>query len=802
MTRHQSRAASPTGLREGVAGRCGVRMPATSTRPVGDAALLVALFCAVLFAPVRTFAVTEIDVPMFAGGFGTAFFEDSARRFEALRPDVKVHLYGDPRMWDQVRVRVLSGDYPDATTAALYWPNLIHAGKMLDLKPYLDRPSWDGDAKWGDTFVPGSLAAWEIDGGLYGLPLMNSAWVLYYNKGLFRAHGWTPPRTWEEFLALAERMRRAGVAPMSLPGVYMRYGDSITNAAYYSLVGPAGWKDFQRYVPGTRANAKFYRAADLARRITNEFMLTGWEGMTHTSAQLAFLDGRCAMTISGTWMVHEMEGKFPPGFELGAINLPVFADGIGDSTATQSGSDYFFVFASGDPARVRATVDFLRYLTSRERTDSAVRAIDSPVAVKGVPVDRFSPQMREAGQIVSLARDTYSAPERMLVPPSYAQALNDARQELFNGRITGEQYGARLEAALLADRARAANPTSVKIRHAGATTVLLAVMAGLVLWLGWRMRRRRSAKTEAAVEGGYFAPLRVGLAAGFVGPALVLFGAVVVLPGLASFVWAFTGWDGIGARQWVGWFNFKALLLESDAFWSALRNNLYLMVVPTLVVVPLSLLFACLIHRGVWGAKTFRALFLFPNLLGGIAATLLWMNAYDPHTGIVNGGLVALGNALDVDWLRSFAAYPWLSPDHLYRSLIPIYIWMACGFNLILYLAAMEGIDPQLYEAAEMDGAPAWRQFFAITIPMIWEVLVVSAVFIVIGGLNAFELVWLLTSQDPITSSHTLSTLMVTTMFQDFQVGRATAVAVMMFLFVIIGSAAVMRGLKRDTIDT
>ena len=801
MIAKQRSAASPTGVLDSVGGATS-RKGATLRKPPDGAVL----FCLVLFAfasaPLRARAVTEIDVPMFAGGYGTAFFEESARKFEALRPDVKVHLYGDPRIWDQVRVRVLSGDLPDATTAPLNWRKLIRAGKMLDLTPFLAGPNWENDAHWGDTFTPGSLAVWQIEGGSYGLPLMNSAWVLYYNKALFRAHGWAPPRTWEEFMMLGEKMRRAGVAPLSLPGVYMRYGDSITNAAYYSLVGPAGWSAFTRYDRGTRANPKFYRAADAARRITHDFLLNGWEGMTHTSAQLAFLEGRCAMTISGTWMVHEMAGKFPEGFELGAVNLPVFADGIGDATATQSGSDFFYVFANGDRARERACVDFLRYLTSRERADAAVRAVDTPVAVKGVPINRFSPQMREAGKIVASARDTYSEPARMLVPPGYAQALNDARQELFSGRITGQQYGQRLEAALVADHARDANPLNVEIRHGRATAILLIVLAAVVLWLGWRMRSKRSARIEAAVDGGYFAPLRVGLAAGFVGPAFALFAGVVILPGFAAFVWAFTGWDGIGAREWVGWFNFKALLLEGDVFWSALGNNLYLMIVPTVVVVPLALLFACLIHRGVWGAKTFRALFLFPNLLGGIAATLLWMNAYDPHTGFVNESFVAFGNLVDSAWLRSFAAYPWLSPDHLYRSLIPIYIWMACGFNLILYLAAMEGIDPQLYEAAEIDGASAWRQFFAITIPMIWEVLVVSAVFIVIGGLNAFELVWLLTSQDPITSSHTLSTLMVTTMFQDFQVGRATAVAVMMFLFVIIGSAAVMRGLKREAVDT
>ncbi len=143
----------------------------------------------------------------------------------------------------------------------------------------------------------------------------------------------------------------------------------------------------------------------------------------------------------------------------------------------------------------------------------------------------------------------------------------------------------------------------------------------------------------------------------------------------------------------------------------------------------------------------------------------------------------------------------WLAQGHLYGALLPIYLWMACGFNLVLYLAAMEGIPADLYEAAELEGASPARQFFSITLPLIWDVLVVSAVFLVIGGLNAFEMIWLLTSQDPASGSHTLSTLMVSTMFQEFQIGRATAIAVVMFLLVLAGSAAVMRALKRETVE-
>jgi ABC-type sugar transport system permease subunit len=207
-----------------------------------------------------------------------------------------------------------------------------------------------------------------------------------------------------------------------------------------------------------------------------------------------------------------------------------------------------------------------------------------------------------------------------------------------------------------------------------------------------------------------------------------------------------------------------------------------------------ALFFAAQIHRGVWGASFFRVVLLFPNLLGGIAASLLWLNAYQPHGGLVNAALVRLGFA-------GFADFAWLSQAHLYGALIPIYLWMACGFNLVLYLAAMQGIPAELYEAAELEGASPARQFFTITLPLIREVLVVSAVFLVIGGLNAFELVWLLTAQNPASSTHTLGTLMVSTMFQEMQIGRATAVAAVLFVLVLAGSATVMRALRRETVE-
>jgi raffinose/stachyose/melibiose transport system permease protein len=641
-----------------------------------------------------------------------------------------------------------------------------------------------------------------VDGRVYGLPFAYSCWSIFYNRGMFRAHGWREPRTWDEFFSLCDRIRAAGIAPLSLPGTRGLYPDAFLRAAYYNLAGAPGWDALNRLAPGARTDPRYVRAASVLQRVIRSAAQGGWEGATHTGAELAFLDGRAAMTVSGSWMLNEMEGRIPANFELGTMNFPVFPDGVADPGAIQTGSDCFFVFSTGDARHIRQTVDFLRFLTSRARAEAFVRRTESPVAVRGVPLGAYSGRLSETAAMIARAHEAFNMPQTMLQTPAVRQALTDERMRLMTGEITPVEFGERIEAAAAADRAAAADPNLVEYRHPVAGGLLLGVVGVLAVVLvpGRSRLRLRGAASGPQRDVG-FGRLRALPGLGFVGPAFLLYAALVLAPGFAAFASAFTRWDGIGQRTWVGIFNFKWLLFESDGFWFALRNNLFLMVVPALAVIPIALACAALIHRGVWGAGVFRAVLLFPNLLGGLAATLLWLNAYEPHGGLVNASLTGLGRVFDSAWLRSFEDYAWLTPEHLYAALIPIYIWMACGFNLILFLAAMEGIDPQYYEAAQLDGAAPWRQFRSITLPMITEVIAISAVFLVIGGLNAFEMVWLLTSQDPATTSHTLGTLLVTTMFREFAVGRATALAVILFALVLVGSAGALRLLRRESID-
>ena len=145
-----------------------------------------------------------------------------------------VHVYGDPRIHDQVRVRIIDGHLPDAAWVPyILWPALIRAGKVIDLRPFLAQENWEHDQRWGDTFQPGSLDSWRVDGGVYGLPFSYSCWTVFYNRSLFRAHGWSEPRTWDEFFSLCDRIRVTGMAPLSLPGNRWLYPQSFFRAAYH-----------------------------------------------------------------------------------------------------------------------------------------------------------------------------------------------------------------------------------------------------------------------------------------------------------------------------------------------------------------------------------------------------------------------------------------------------------------------------------------------------------------------------------------------------------------------------------------
>ena len=753
----------------------------------------------------------QIEVPVFEGGEGMDFFLECARAYEKARPNVSVDLYGDPRIADKMRVRVLEGSFPEVTNAQLNYWILIRNGSILPLDEYLDQPNWEGDATWRDTFLPGTLDRYTHKGKVYGLPFAYFAYAVWYNKHMFAEHGWKKPKTWEEFLDLCEQIKSAGIAPVAFQGRYPGYAQMVIDSIYYRTAGGKRYYEQKELLPGSFDNPEFVRALGLVQQIALNHFQKGAMGMTHTSSQQEFFLGRAAMIFCGAWLKSEMLGKIPEGFALGTFNFPGVEGGKGDPSAVSFSTGHYFVMRrSRHPA---AGIEFLRFMTSREMAGRFSKQRDIPTAIGGTAEGNLSSDLDEMVAMLRSAKTCYGrAPGEGF--PEMEQHWSDYRTKLLVDGLTPEQCATHLEKAAKAVRRRAENPYLVTVRHFWKPLALLCVLgAAVVYWLVTQIRRylehRRSA-VAVGKAGRLEMPWRSAIV--FVGPALLLYTLFVIVPCARSFIWSTHRWDGLTSMQsmqYVGGMHFKRLLFESDPFWIAIRNNLFIMFVMPLFVLPMSLFFAACISRGLWGQAVFRVVFFFPNILGGVVATLLWLHLYNPQGGLINAGLVALGKALcgmglaqvGGNYLLGFEGFAWLSDKNLYWALVPMSVWGACGFYMILFMAAMESIPQTMYEAAEIDGASAWRQFWSITVPMIWEVLAVAIVFMIVGGMKAFEVIWLLTNQRPVTSTHVVSTRMVQAMFTEFKVGEATAIAVLLFLMVFFGTAATLRLMRRETVE-
>ncbi|MEE2627846.1 MAG: extracellular solute-binding protein, partial [Candidatus Latescibacterota bacterium] len=326
---------------------------------------------------------TRIEVPLFEGGAGLDFFFLTAREFEKQRPNVHVDLYGDPRIADKVRVRILEGTFPEVSNAGLNWWSLIRNGEVLPLDEYLDAPSWEGDRTWRASFLPGSLDRYEHEGKVYGIPLLYSIYAVWYNKNLFEERGWEVPRTWAEFHALCKQIKDEGIWPLAFQGRYPSYIAGVLDDAYYHLAGRARYYEQKDLVPGSFDNLEYVQALSLVQRTARDYFQPGALGMSHTEAQLEFFLGRTAMVFCGSWLKSEMMGKIPDGFRLGAFNLPSVREGASDASpdAVYTSSGYFFVLKNS--AQPELGVDLMRFMTSRDMAGTFAQMRDVLVAVDG-----------------------------------------------------------------------------------------------------------------------------------------------------------------------------------------------------------------------------------------------------------------------------------------------------------------------------------------------------------------------------------------------------------------------------------
>jgi len=262
----------------------------------------------------------------------------------------------------------------------------------------------------------------------------------------------------------------------------------------------------------------------------------------------------------------------------------------------------------------------------------------------------------------------------------------------------------------------------------------------------------------------------------FLSPALLGLVGLTIFPIIASFFLSFTDWDALGAANFVGLRNVIALV-NDGIFWRALWNTIYFTAVSVPVGMALSLGLAMALNRAMKGMGFFRTIFLIPVISSTVATALLWGLMMDPYIGLLNY-LLQLLHLPKSGWLTDInMAMP---------AIIGISIWKGLGYNMVLFLAGLQGIQQELYEAARIDGATKIREFFHITLPMLTPTIFFVLVISLISSFQVFDQTWVLTKGGPQNATITLVYYIYQTGFQQLRMGYASAMAYAMFFITLL----------------
>ena len=291
----------------------------------------------------------------------------------------------------------------------------------------------------------------------------------------------------------------------------------------------------------------------------------------------------------------------------------------------------------------------------------------------------------------------------------------------------------------------------------------------------------------------------------FLTPALLLFTILVAVPSVRALGYSLRQWDGLSTPKWIGLKNFATLFRDNELFLVALKHNIFLMVAGGSLTLALSLFFAAVLHRRVRGATLFRVAFFFPNVISGVAIALLWVLLYSTtNFGVINSLLIEIQQLLakiGVTWPHLNLPFPFVDSKYVIYSIVPMMVWTATGFYMVLFLAAMENIPETFYEAAKLDGASEFAQFRYITLPLIREVFTVGVVFLVIGSLKFFDAIWVMENQWPTKESHVLATVLYQKVFTEYNVGYGSAVAVLLFILVFLATLVTLKLSRKEALE-
>jgi len=275
----------------------------------------------------------------------------------------------------------------------------------------------------------------------------------------------------------------------------------------------------------------------------------------------------------------------------------------------------------------------------------------------------------------------------------------------------------------------------------------------------------------------------------FLPPALVLFTLFIILPVAEAGWYSFFNWNGLGPlNRFIGFANYLQALSHS-VFQRAFLNNLMIIAISLGVQLPLALGLAILLAERFRGAVAFRMIFFLPYILADVAAGLIWRFMFDGDYG-------------PISYLVQWFGYPplFLLADRqlAYSTVLTVIVWKYFGFHMMLYIAGLQSIDRNLYEAADIDGASALQRFWYVTLPQLGPMIRISVFFSLVGSLQVFDLIVPLTGGGPLNSTHTMVSYLYQFGVGRMRVGFGSAVGVILFVLCVTVAFTYKRWFMRN----
>src|SRR5438105_815473 len=275
------------------------------------------------------------------------------------------------------------------------------------------------------------------------------------------------------------------------------------------------------------------------------------------------------------------------------------------------------------------------------------------------------------------------------------------------------------------------------------------------------------------------------LVACFLLPSLVVFFLYRIVPLGWNVMLSFQDWSPLKPARWIGLANYAEMWSYDDVFWTALGNTLIFIAASPLAIAA-ALGIALLVNSDLRGASVYRTIVFLSYPLMAVAVGIIWRWMYDERGGIINYAFRASGlTTRPVGFLQDF---DWALPSVIFAE-----VWQVIGFYMIILLTGLQSIPQNLYEAARIDGAPAWARFFRITVPMLRPSLFLCAVVVIINSSSRFELGYLLTNGGPGHATELLITHIYKSAFVQSKFDYAAALTVVQFGLLVILTVAANR---------